>query len=761
VNHAVKTTLIVGQPLDRVDGRLKVTGTATYAHEIKSSRAPTYGFILPATIAKGRIAAIDTRRAETAPGVLLVLTHRNMPSQPKFGPARPPKGGPSRYARASPFLGDDRVRFWGEPVAFVVAETFEAGRHGAALIHVDYTAEPQITDLRANLDKTYAPETVNGGKATDSAMGDFNAAFGSAPVTVEGTYWIAYQAHNAMEPHAAVAEWQGSRLIIHTSTQTVADTRAAVAATLGMPIDDVRIVSPFVGGGFGGKLGVRAETILAAFAARVLGQPVKAAQTRQQVFHNVGHRPACSQTVKLAATHDGRLTGISHDVVMQSTPSEEYAEQSATATRALYAAPNRSTRHRLVRLDMPGGEPVRAPGEAPGLLALETAMDELATALGMDPIELRIRNEPHLDPERQVPFSSRNLVRCLREGATRFGWAQRPRAPGSRREGRSLVGYGVSAAIRSNYIAKAEATALLERTGTVTVRTDMTDLGTGTYTILTQIAADELGLPPERIVVQLGDSRFPRSPGSGGSWGAASSGSAVKDACHKLRAAILERAASVPNSPLFGADTAKGSIRNGIVSSGRRSADIEAVAAAVAVGGLETRGQVVGMADNPAYSQFSQYAFGAHFAEVRVDADTGEIRLRRMLGAFAVGKVLNPKTARSQVIGGMIWGLSSALHEDAVIDPRFGLFVNHDLAEYHVPVHMDVPDVDAFFVLEDDDKGNTLGIKGIGELGICGAGAAVGNAVFNATGIRVREFPITLDKVLAGLPDQLESMRQQ
>lgn len=748
----MSTPPLVGQPLDRVDGRLKVTGTAAYAYEFKPPRAPAYGFILPATIAKGRIRAIDARAAERAPGVLHVMTHRNAPPQPDFGPPRPERDLPGRFARARPFLGNDRVRFWGEPVAFVVAETFEAARHAAALVRVEYEAELQATDLQANLGQAYKPATIFGGRPTDTASGDFDAAFASAPVTVDATYRMPYQAHNAMEPHAAVAEWDGSRLTVHTSTQAVADTRAAIAATLQLPIEDIRVVSPFVGGGFGGKLGVQAETILAALAARELRRPVKAAQTRQQMFHTVGHRPANLQTVKLAATHDGRLTGISHDAVLQSSPFDEFPEQIAVSTRALYAAPNRSTRHRLVRLDMQSGDAMRAPGEAPGLLALESAMDELAVTLGIDPIELRIANEPTLDPERGVPFSSRNLVRCLREGAARFGWAQRPATPGSRRDGRWLIGYGVSAGIRANYIAKAEALATLDRSGTVTVQTDMTDIGTGTYTILTQIAADELGLPPGRIVVQLADSRFPRSPGSGGSWGAASAGSAVKDACGKLRSIILERARTVPGSPLAGAKDGAAAMKDGMVTIDGQSARIEAVAAAVAGNRLEALGQVAGMPDNPAYRDFSQHGFGAHFAEVGVDADTGEIRVRRMLGAFAAGKILNPKTARSQMIGGMIWGMSSALHESAVVDARFGQFVNHDLAEYHIPVHADVPDVDAFFVPEEDDKGNSLGIKGIGELGICGSGAAVGNAVFNATGVRVRQFPITLNQMLLGLP---------
>ncbi len=707
-------TPIVGQPIDRVDGRLKVTGAATYAYEFRPSRDAACGFIVPATIAKGRIVAIDTRNAERSSGVLLVMTHRNAPKQQEFGPSRPARDFPAKFARARPFLGDDRVRHWGEPVAFVVAETFEAARYAAMLVRIEYHAEPHRTDFEADLDRAYAPATIFGNRPTDTAMGDFDAAFAAAPVTVASTYRMPNQVHNAMEPHAALAEWDGAELTVHTSTQTVGDTRAAIAATLQLPVEAVWVISSFVGGGFGGKLGVRAETILAALAARALGRPVKAAQTRQQVFHTVGHRPGCVQVVKLAATRDGRLTGISHEVTTQSAVMEEFPEQTAVPTRTLYAAPNRVTRHRLVALDMQGGEPMRAPGEAPGLLALETAMDELATVLDMDPVELRILNEPALDPERQVPFSSRNLVRCLREGAARFGWAQRSRVPGRRREGRWLVGYGVSSAIRGNFIAKAAAAATLERSGAVTVRTDMTDIGTGTYTILTQIAADALGLPTDRVTVQLGDSRFPLSPGSGGSWGAASAGSAVRDACLKLRAA------------LDGGD---------------------------AVAGREVRGEVGGMADNPAYRAFSQHGFGAHFAEVGVDADTGEVRLRRMLGAFAVGNVLNPKTARSQLIGGMIWGVSSALLEVAVVDPRFGHFVNHDLAEYHVPVHADVPDVDAFFVPEEDDKGNALGIKGIGELGICGSAAAVGNAVFNATGVRVRRFPVTLDQILPGLPD--------
>ncbi|GBD47900.1 xanthine dehydrogenase family protein molybdopterin-binding subunit [Methylopila sp. Yamaguchi] len=697
----------IGQPVDRVDGRLKVTGGAPYAYEHRLERAPAYGVIVPATIAKGRVRAIDATAAEAAPGVLLVMTHRNAPKQPAFGPPR----ASARFARARPYLGDDRVRHWGEPVAFVVADTFEAARAAAALVTVEYQAETPVLGLERHLKAAYAPETINVGMKTDTSEGDFEAAFAAGPVTVDATYHVAQQHHMALEPHAAIASWEGDEVTVRTSTQNVANTRKALAATLEIPLEKVRIVSPYVGGGFGGKLGMRAEVVLAAFGARTLKRPVKVAQSRQQVFSNVGHRPEAIQRVRLSATRDGKLTGVSHEVWMQSSPIEEFAEQTASSTRALYGAPSILTRHRLVNLDMQGGEPVRAPGEAPGLLALESAVDELAHKLGLDPVEMRILNDTQTDPEKKVPFSSRKLVECLREGAARFGWSDRPKAPRERRDGPTLIGYGVAAAIRPNYLGPCAATVRVAEDRTVRVRTDMTDIGTGTYTILAQVAAEELGVPLHAVTVELGDSRFPVSPGSGGSWGAASSASAVLDAARKVKAEM----ARTDEARVF-----------------------------------EATGSVKGMRETQSYKDYSQYCFGAHFAEVAVDEDTGEIRLRRMLGAFAAGRILNAKTARSQMIGGMIWGVSSALFEEAVVDPRFGHVVNGDLGEYHVAAHADVPNVDAFFIEEHDDKANPLGAKGVGELGICGAGAAVANAVFNATGVRVREFPITLDKVLVG-----------
>jgi xanthine dehydrogenase YagR molybdenum-binding subunit len=438
--------------------------------------------------------------------------------------------------------------------------------------------------------------------------------------------------------------------------------------------------------------------------------------TRQQTFHLVGMRATSSQRVRLGAQRDGQLVAIAHEVNMSAGMGPAHVEQTATTTRSLYAAPNRLTRHRLTALDIASAEDVRAPGEAPGLLAVESAMDELAHALGMDPVELRIRNEPALDPERGVPFSDRRLVECLREGARRFGWERRPAVPASRRDGRWLIGYGMAAGIRMHFQAPTKALVRLEPDGSAVVRTDMTDIGTGTYTILTQVAADALGLPLDRVRVELGRSEFPEGGGSGGSFGASNSSNAVHRACEAVREKLRAAGGQVP------------------------------------AGGLEAEGAIAGMGDEPSYKAYSIHTYGAHFAEVAVDVDTAEVRLRRMVGVFSAGRILNPKTARSQLVGGMTWGASMALYEDAMIDARTGAFVNRELAEYLVPVQADVPAIDAVLLDGFDDKANPIGVKGVGELGVCGSGAAVANAVFNATGLRVRDFPITLDKLLPVLP---------
>lgn len=738
---------VIGQPINRVDGPFKVSGQAAYAYEHWEVGQPLYGFIVGATIGRGRITGIDTSRAERSPGVRLVMTYQNAPAQ-----GVPDFSIPSQYSRALPALASPEVRHFGEPVALVVADAFEQARAAARLVDVEYAGDPGRYDFAARQDQAYAPKAVNAGMPTDTAVGDFDSAFGAAEVKVDRRYSTPYCFSQPMEPQAAMAVWRGDELTVYVTAQIVVEARTCIAGTLGIDRQRVHLVDPYIGGGFGSKLGIHAETILAALAAREVGRPVKVAMTRQQIFHLVGLRPTSSQRVRLGAGRDGRLIALAHEVNMYTNPRWEYAEQTAAFTRSLYAAPHRLTRHRLTPLDLQRGEDVRAPGEAPGLLAVESAMDELAYALGMDPVELRIRNEPELDPEQGVPFSDRRLVACLREGARRFGWERRPARPASAREGQWLIGCGMAAAIRKHFQGPAKARVRMGPDGIAVAQLDMTDIGTGTYTILTQVAADGLGLPIDRVRVELGRTDFPAGAGSGGSWGAANSSVATHRACKALCDKLLDSARNDARSPLHGLDA-----RGAVFSDGRVAIDGASEALTEILGrnhpdGLAAEGEVVGMWNDSNYKTYSLHTYGAHFAEVGVDADTAEIRLRRMLGVFAVGRVLNTKTARSQLIGGMIWGVGAALEEEAVVDTRSGAFVNRDLAEYLVPVHADVPDIDAVVLDGFDDKANVLGAKGIGELGICGAGAAVANAVFNATGVRVRDFPITLDKVLPGLP---------
>ena len=736
----------IGQPINRVDGPLKVSGQATYSYEYWDVGQPLYGFVVGATIGNGRIARIDSSRAERSPGVRLVLTHQNAPAQ-----GARDESIPWEYWRVHPALDGPEIHHYGEPVALVVATSYEQARAAAQLVDVEYVAEPGRYDFAALLDQVYRPEKVNAGLPTDSAVGDFDAGFASAAVKIDQRYSTPFELALPMEPHVCMAVPRGEELIVYVSTQIVDAAHVSIATTLRIDPQHVQVVSPYVGGGFGSKLSIHYETMLAVFAARTLNQPVKVAITRQQVFELTGVRPTSSQRVRLGAERDGRLVAIAHEVTMHTNPLVEYAEQSATTTRSLYAAPNRLTSHRLVRLDVPHGEDVRAPGEASGLLAVESAMDELAYTLDMDPVELRILNEPERDPERGVPFSERRLVECLREGARSFGWG-RPAKPASLRDGRWLVGYGMAAGIRGQPQGPTKARVLMREDGIAIVQTDMTDIGTGTYTILTQVAADALGLPIERVRVELGSSEFPAGGGSGGSWGAINSSTSVQRACEALREKLLLTARNDPRSPLHGFDSGGAVFADGRVTIGEASEALSEIVARSHPRGIAGEGEIVAMTDEPNYRNYSIHTYGAHFAEVGVDLDTAEIRLRRMLGVFSAGRVLNAKTARSQLIGGMIWGVSAALLEEGVVDPRSGSFVNRDLAQYLVPVNADIPEIEAVILDGFDDKASILGVKGLGELGICGAGAAVANAVFNATGVRVRDFPITLDKVLSALP---------
>jgi xanthine dehydrogenase YagR molybdenum-binding subunit len=721
--NALDAQGIVGKPLDRVDGRLKVTGGARYAYETQQSNL-LYGFVVEASIGKGTIRSIDARAAETAPGVVLVLTHRNAPAQ-----------GTGNHREAHPVLTGPEVTGYGQPVAFVVAESFEQARAAAYLVGVKYDQSRGKYALRTNLDRARVPRP-NDAPAADSAVGDFATAFAGSPVQIDVTYTTPLQSHAMMEPHATLAMWEDDKLILYTANQMLNQGQKAVAKTLNIPVENVRLISPFIGGGFGGKLWVNADAILAAIASRQLGRPVKIALTRHQIFHVTTHRSDTIQRVRVGTDRNGRILAIGHDVFSGNLPSEQTYEGAALQTRTLYAGSNRLTRHRLAPLDIPVASSMRAPGESVGLMALECAMDELAEKLNLDPIELRVRNEPSEDPEKHIPYSGRHLIACMQEGARRFGWDKRNPKPGQLRDGHWLVGLGMAAATRGNPLLLSRANVRLTPDGTATVRMAMTDIGTGTYTILAQIAGELLGLPIEKVRVELGDTSFPQAAGSGGSWGAGSSGSALFEACHALREKLAHSA---------GMDPATARFADGSIASGEQSKRLTDLVGA----GMDADGEIRPGRNN---KNFSQQSYGAHFAEVGVDVDTGEVRVRRMLGVFTAGRVLNAKTARSQAIGGMVFGIGAALHEAMTLDPRFGYFVNHDLAEYHVPVHADIPAIDAMFLAELDNQSNPLKSKGIGELGICGAGASVANAIYNACGARIRDYPITLDKLLSKLP---------
>jgi xanthine dehydrogenase YagR molybdenum-binding subunit len=643
------------------------------------------------------VLSIDARAAMTLPGVLAVLTHQEAPRLKGVG----------RHELA--VLQSERIAHRGQVVAAVVAATSEIACHAADLVSVAYEAEPHDVVLRADDADLYRPQSINAGLETDSTSGDIELALAHADVIVDATYTTPTQHHCAMEPHAAAAEWSVDGVVVFDADQGPHTIRDDVAGVFGLEPEHVRVVSPYVGGGFGSKGFTHPHVIVAVMASKVVGRPVRLALTRQQTFSLAGHRTPTIQRVQLGAQRDGRLIALAHDVVEHTSTVDEFAEQTAAASRMMYAAPNRRTTHRLARLDVPPPTIMRAPGECPGMFALESAMDELALSVGLDPIELRIRNEPTVDPDTGLPFSSRNLIACLREGALRFGWDSTPRVTGSKREGRWLVGTGVAASTypARTRAASARATALPD--GSYEVAISASDIGTGAWTVLTQIAADALEVRVQLVDLRIGDSDLPEAPNAGGSVGTASWGSAVLAAAEELRRRLDAAGGAVPAEGLV----------------------------------VLARGQ-----SNSGDERFSKHAFGAQFAEVRVDVDTGELRVPRLLGVFACGRVINPKTARSQLIGGMTMGLSMALMEETAVDPQLGMYVSQDLADYHIAVNADVGNVHVALVDEDDPELNPLRAKGIGEIGIVGTAAAIANALHDATGIRCRNLPIHVEDVL-------------
>ncbi len=732
----------VGRALDRVDGPLKVTGQAVYAADHRGDLKALIGMIVEAE-AVGEIVSIDTRAAEAADGVHMVMTHETAPRQMPFG--KPDDAG--RFAMSHAVLEGREVLYVGQPVAFVVARTLEEARHAAKLVTVEIAPREGVFDAEAHEEEAVAPDSLDGGDDADSDTGDFEADFAGSDVTIEAEFHTAAQHAAAMEPHATEAEWHGTKLTVHIALQILGDARKAFANTLGIGVSDVRIITPFTGGGFGSKLGIHNEAVLAALAARELGRPVRVAQTRRQLFANGPHRQRHRQRLKIGASGDGTLKAISHESLSARAQRYPFAEAAASPTKASYAAPSIRTRHRVVVADIPKVDSMRAPGEAVGTLTFEAAIDEMAERCGMGPLAFRLLNEPKSDPASGKPFASRTLARCLSEGATAFGWEDGGVRPKALRDGNWLVGRGLAAAIRPNLMQPAEAEVLLDRNGRLSVRLDMTDIGTGTYTILTQVAADALGIAPERVSVELGDSEFPETCGSGGSFGAGSTGTAVAKACEALREQLIERAARV-DGDWQGANSQELAIEEDRVVLGERSLPLGQILDTIGGPVFKTSGAIE---PGDAHETHAQYSYGGVFAEVGVDRDTGEIRLRRVLGAFDAGRILNEKTARSQLMGGMIFGIGAALMEESLMDMRYGAFMNRDLAEYHIAVNRDVPPLEIHLVGEPDYLSNPLGSKGIGELGICGTGPAIANAIYAATGYRAREFPIHLDKLLAHL----------
>jgi xanthine dehydrogenase YagR molybdenum-binding subunit len=710
------TTGIIGQPVSRVDGRQKVTGGATYAAEFNMPGL-AHGAIVRSTVANGHIASIDSGAAEHAPGIVAVVTHRNAPRLPY----RPHKGAVDpEVGERLHMLQDDRVSHQGQPIALVIAETLEQAQHAAALVRVAYAVEPATTDVTRVTPVQPTQQKTDQGEVRPPATrrGDPERALAAAEVKIEQTYVHPRENHNPIEMHATIAAWEGDRLTLWDKTQWVHNTGEEIAAVFGIAPENIRVISPFVGGAFGSSLRTWSHVTLAALGARVARRPVKVMLSRREMYYGVGYRPHTVQRVALGASRDGRLTAIIHEGHQETSTYEEFSEALLNASRFLHSCPNVDTRHRLAPMNVHTPTYMRAPGEASGVFALECAMDELAAALNIDPVELRLRNEPEMDEFKKLPFSSRSTRECYRAAAERFGWSRRTPEPRSMRDGRWLIGWGMATATYPMNFAPASAQARILPDGTAEVSSAASDMGPGTWTSMTQVAAEALGLPIERVRFVLGDTRLPKAPVHGGSLTMASVGSAVQAACRRAREEALARG---------GANDLAEAMR-------RLRQPIEAS---------------VDTTPGDESQRFSMHAFGAVFVEVAVDADLGETRVRRMVGAYGAGRIVNPKLTRSQCIGGMIGGIGMALMEHAVVDPRNGRVPNANLAEYPLPVHADAPPVmEAIFVEEHDPHVNPLGVKGVGEIAMVGVAPAIANAVFHATGKRIRDLPITPDRLL-------------
>ncbi len=732
---------IVGAPIDRTDGWAKVSGTARYAAE-HSLPNLAHAFLVTSTIPSGRVLRIDADAARAAPGVLLVMTHENAP-----GLACEHGKQASSVGRVLSLLQDDAVHYNNEPVAVVVAETFEQARDAASRLRIEYECAAALLDFDEAKQSTHAPDKVLS-QEPDTRRGDLQGGLLSSSARVDEVYHTPCEHHNPIEPHATIAAWEGGHLTLYDSTQYIKGVQRIVAATFGMPPGQVTVLCPFVGGAFGCKGSIWSHVVLAAMAAREAGRPVKLVLDRTQMFGPVGARPVTEQRMRLGALSDGRLMASSHDVVAHTSVIEDWIEPSAILTRMLYASPNQETSHRLARMNLGTPTFMRAPGEASGSFALESSMDELAVTLGIDPLELRLRNHTDRDPGKDLPFSSKSLRQCYQEGAERFGWNRRNPQPRSMREGGKLVGWGMATATYPTNRSKAEASIGMAPEGSVIARSGSQDLGTGTYTVMTQVAADAVGVPVDRVRFELGDSRLPEAPISGGSTTVASLAPAVQAAGRALRLKLAGIAAADERSPLHGALPDELGAQDGELYLLRDPSRRESMAEIVARHGTGAVEADAKASPGDEKKKFSMHAFGAVFVEVHVDEDLGEIRVQRVVGVYGVGRLMNEKTGKSQLMGGIVGGIGMALMEETVFDRRDGRAVNGNLAEYHVPTNADIGSIEVHVVDEDDPHVNPLGAKGVGEIGITGVAAAVANAVYHATGKRVRDLPITLDKLL-------------
>ncbi|MEW6373230.1 MAG: xanthine dehydrogenase family protein molybdopterin-binding subunit [Pseudomonadota bacterium] len=734
---------IVGAPINRTDAWAKVSGAARYAAEHPVERL-AQAVLVTSTVPNGRIKRIDAADAQALPGVIHIMTHENAPRLPretKAGKVSPPIG------RVLSLLQDDAVHYNNQPIAVVVAETFEQAREAAARLRIEYETKPALLDFEEAKQHTHPPEKVLT-QSTDTKRGDLQTGLLSGSARIDVTYRTPVENHNPIEPHATIAAWDGDNLLLYDSTQYMKGVQRTVAGTLGIGEDKVTVLCPYVGGGFGCKGSVWSHVVLAAMAAQGAGRPVKLVLDRNQMFGPVGARPVTDQRMRHAAMSDGRLTATAHDTVAYTSMIEDWIEPCGLMTRMMYEAPNEETTHRLARMNLGTPTFMRAPGEASGSFALESSMDELAHELGIDPLQLRLQNYTERDPGKELPFSSKSLRQCYERGAERFGWSRRNPQPRSMREGDKLVGWGMATATYPTNRSKGAASATIHADGLVVMRSSTQDLGTGTYTVMTQVAADALGLPVERVRFELGDSRLPEAPVSGGSTTVASVAPAVQAAARALKLKLVGIAVADERSPLHGALPDEVELDGGMLflrgdpSEGESMTDI-----VVRHGGAPIEAEA--QADpGDASKKFSMHAFGAVFVEVHVDEALGTVRVPRVVGVYGVGKLMNVKTGHSQLMGGIVGGIGMALFEETVFDLRNGRAVNGNLAEYHVPVNADIGSIEVEVVDEDDPHVNPLGAKGIGEIGITGVAAAVANAVFHATGKRVRDLPITLDKLL-------------